>query len=105
MDNNVNETVVETPVSEKSFPIMGLISMILGILSIPFLCCTYTVFFSLAFGVAAVILAIIDKKKNDGKFSGFGLAGLICGALGAAGGVFYIIFFILGFVLAMLGSY
>ena len=101
MDNNVNETVVT---AEKSFPVFGLISMILGILSIPCLCCSYTSFFALAFGVAAVIFAIVDKKKNDGKFSGFALAGFICGAIGVGLVILYFVIAIIFFIIAMLGS-
>jgi hypothetical protein len=72
------------PAGEKPSNGLGLTSMILGIASIPLACC-----FGLGFlpGVAAVVLGFLGKKKADSGEAtnrGQAMAGLICGAIGAA---------------------
>ena len=110
MDNYTNEPLnVETTteeVAEKKSSAMGIVAMILGILSIPLCCCTYTSFIAFVMAVVAIVLAIVDKKKN-GKFSGFSLAGLICGIVGAVWGlcwIIYWIFIIVFYIGAMVAS-
>jgi hypothetical protein len=61
---------------------MGLVSMILGIISIPAACCA---FLGIAVGVPAVVLGILGlRKANAGEADNRGqaLAGLICGSVG-----------------------
>ncbi len=53
--------------------------MICGILSIVLSCCC--TWLGVPAAIAAVILAIVERSKN-GKFSGFAIAGLICGIVG-----------------------
>lgn len=93
---------VEAPVVEENKPnkVFGIISMILGILSVLMGCCYGSGFL---FAVAAVILAIVDKKKN-GKFTGMALAGLICGCVGLAIALIWVLYFIIVFGAAILGN-
>lgn len=79
---NFTEEVVETvePVAEEKSSVMGLISMILGIVSIVS-CCSGT-----PFGIAAIILSCIEKSKL-GEASKKGKLGLILGIIGAAIGL------------------
>ncbi len=82
MDNYTPETTVDTSVAveeKKPFAILGLISMICGILAILIGCCCAIA--GILLGIVAVVLAIIERVKM-GKFSGFALAGLICGGVG-----------------------
>ncbi|MDG4815374.1 DUF4190 domain-containing protein [Micromonospora sp. WMMD956] len=74
---------------------LGLVSMILGIASIPLVCCLYL---GIPVGIAAVVTGYLGRQKaaqglasNDGQAK----AGLICGAVGAGLGV---LLFILGVV-------
>jgi hypothetical protein len=65
---------------------MGLVSLILGIISIPLTFCTpYGMAVGMAVGVAAVVLGILGiHKANAGEADNRGqaLAGLICGSVG-----------------------
>ncbi|WP_431903718.1 DUF4190 domain-containing protein [Micromonospora carbonacea] len=74
---------------------LGLVSMILGIASIPLVCCLYL---GIPVGIAAVVTGYLGRQKaaqglasNDGQAK----AGLICGAVGAGLGV---LLFIVGLV-------
>lgn len=80
MDNNIGETVVldengNVVKEEKKEKNLGLISMILGILSIVLCCCGLV---NTGLAVAAIVLAVIERGKL-GKFSSHGMAGFICG--------------------------
>ncbi|BCJ60291.1 hypothetical protein Jiend_37130 [Micromonospora endophytica] len=69
---------------------LGLISMILGIASIPLNCC----FLGIPLGLAAVITGWLGKQKADQGLAGNAgqaLAGLICGAVGLLLGLLYIL--------------
>ncbi|SCL19436.1 protein of unknown function [Micromonospora nigra] len=62
---------------------LGLVSMILGIASIPLGCCLYL---GLPLGIAAVVTGWLGKQKADqglASNAGQAKAGLICGAVGA----------------------
>lgn len=62
---------------------LGLVSMILGIASIPLGCCLYL---GLPLGIAAVVTGWLGKQKADqglASNAGQAKAGLICGAIGA----------------------
>jgi hypothetical protein len=70
---------------------LGLVSMILGIASIPLVCCwgigTLT-------GIAAAVLGFLGKKRAEQGLAtnrGQALAGLICGAVAAGLGIIGII--------------
>ncbi|MFG1842102.1 DUF4190 domain-containing protein [Micromonospora sp. NPDC049175] len=70
---------------------LGLVSMILGIASIPLLCC-----FSLGIpvGIAAVITGYLARQKvarGEANNAGQAKAGLICGAVGVGLGIILII--------------
>lgn len=70
---------------------LGLVSLILGIASIPLACCF---FIGLPLGIAAAVTGYLGKQKAEqGQASNRGqaLAGLICGAVGAAIGILLII--------------
>ncbi|MGK5742753.1 DUF4190 domain-containing protein [Micromonospora sp. URMC 103] len=70
---------------------LGLVSMILGIASIPLVCCLYL---GIPVGIAGVITGYLAKQKADqGQASNAGQAkaGLICGAIGAGLGILVLI--------------
>lgn len=57
----------------------GIISMILGILSVVLACCCY--YLAIPLGVASVILGIVSIKKQEST-KGFAIAGIILGCVG-----------------------
>ncbi|MET7877132.1 DUF4190 domain-containing protein [Micromonospora profundi] len=70
---------------------LGLVSMILGIASIPLVCCLYL---GIPVGIAAVVTGYLGQQKAaQGQASNGGQAktGLICGAVGAGLGILLII--------------
>ncbi len=69
---------------------LGLLSMILGIASIPLSCC----YLGIPLGAAALITGWLGKQKADqglANNSGQALTGLICGGVGALFGVLQIV--------------
>lgn len=70
---------------------MGIVAMILGICSILFGCCIF--FLAIPMAIAAIILGGIAMKraKDAGRSNGFALAGLICGIVGLALAVIYVL--------------
>jgi hypothetical protein len=61
---------------------MGLVSMILGIISIPGICCAIL---GIVLGAAALVLGILGMKKakaGEASNRGQALAGVICGSIG-----------------------
>jgi hypothetical protein len=58
----------------------GLLALILGIVSIPLVCCLYL---GVPVGIAAVVLGFLGKQKADQGLAnnrGMAIAGMICGA-------------------------
>lgn len=81
---------------QKSLDVLGLISMILSICNFPFVCCGICGnIVSVIFCIAAIVLSLVSKKQN-GKFSGFALTGLIISIISL---VFLIVFIVLAIVL------
>ena len=77
------------------------VSMILGIISaaVAFMCSCFPV--SIGLGIAAIILAVKSKKLSaDNKLNGMATAGLICGIVGLALGVLYILIY--GFLVVLM---
>ncbi|MFC8846972.1 MULTISPECIES: DUF4190 domain-containing protein [unclassified Micromonospora] len=75
---------------------LGLVSMILGIASIPLACCLYL---GIPVGIAAVVTGYLGQQKAaQGLASNGGQAkaGLICGAVGAGIGILAIILAVVG---------
>lgn len=75
---------------------MGLWAMILGIASIPLVCCFG---FGTLVGIAAVVLGFLGKNKAEQGLAtnrGQALAGLICGAVAVGLGVLAVILNIIG---------
>lgn len=72
------------PVTNQKLEIMGLISMIVGIVGLPIaFCCSL---FALPFPIASIILGIISfmkisKQPNEFKGKGFAIAGIILGVV------------------------
>lgn len=61
---------------------LGLLSMILGIMSVPLACC----YLGLPVGIAAVVTGWLGQQKVEQRLAdnrGQALAGMICGAIGA----------------------
>jgi hypothetical protein len=80
-----------TPSGQQPSNTLGLVSMILGIASIPLLCC-----FSLGLplGIAAAIMGYIGRKRADQGLAtnrGQAQTGLICGAIAAGLGIILIV--------------
>ncbi|MBQ1071963.1 hypothetical protein KBX06_02095 [Micromonospora sp. C31] len=70
---------------------LGLVSMILGIASIPLVCC----YLGIPLGIGAVVTGWLGKQKADQGLADNGsqaLAGLICGAVGIVLGLLQIVF-------------
>jgi hypothetical protein len=70
---------------------LGLVGMILGIASIPLVCCLYI---GLPLGIGAVVVSYLGLNKvNQGlaNTTGMALAGLICGGVGAVLGLLLLI--------------
>ncbi|MEU8332876.1 DUF4190 domain-containing protein [Micromonospora sp. NPDC048839] len=73
---------------------LGLVSMILGIASIPLLCCFYL---GIPVGIAAVVTGYLARQKvaqGQANNAGQAKAGLICGAVAVALGIVLIILFV-----------
>jgi hypothetical protein len=65
--------------------------MILGIAAIPLVCCF---FIGIPLGIAATVLGFLGKRKAEQGLAtnrGQALAGLICGAVAAIGGIILIV--------------
>lgn len=76
--NHMNYNFQQPP--QQPFDVLGLVSMLCGILSLVFCCCTKNI--SLVLAIAAIVLAIIKKcTSNDKRFGGMAIAGLVCGIL------------------------
>jgi len=61
----------------------GILSLILGILSLPMMCCWGS---SALFGIPAVVLGIVGirmARRGTANNKGLSIAGLACGAVGA----------------------
>ncbi|MGC4744272.1 DUF4190 domain-containing protein [Micromonospora sp. DT201] len=70
---------------------LGLVSMILGIASIPLLCCFYL---GLPVGIAGIVTGYLARQKvaqGQANNAGQAKAGLICGAVGVGLGIIGII--------------
>ena len=75
---------------------LGLVAMILGIASIPLLCCFG---FGTLVGIAAVVLGFMGKSRAEQGLAtnrGQALAGLICGGIAVALGVVSIVLNVTG---------
>ncbi|MEU5912335.1 DUF4190 domain-containing protein [Micromonospora sp. NPDC047527] len=75
---------------------LGLVSMILGIASIPLICCLYL---GIPLGIAGVVTGYLAQQKvsqGQANNGGQAKAGLICGAVGAGLGVLLLILSIVG---------
>jgi hypothetical protein len=69
---------------------LGLVSMILGIVAIPLVCCFYL---GIPVGIAAGVLGYLGKQKAEQGLAtnrGQAMAGLICGAVALGFGVLLI---------------
>lgn len=67
---------------KKSNDTMGIISLILGIISVTFCCCC-SGYLGLVVSAGAAVLAVLSRSNNQNRFSGLALAGLILGCVGA----------------------
>ncbi|SCL65247.1 protein of unknown function [Micromonospora citrea] len=74
---------------------LGLVSMILGIVSIPMVCC----YLGIPLGIGALVTGWMGRQKAAQGLAdnqGQALAGLICGGIGAALGLLQIVLLIFG---------
>lgn len=80
---------------------MSITSMCLGIASIVFAWWSFFAIIGLLMGIAALILAVMARKKNPSD--GFALAGMICGIIGVV--LSTIIFFACGVCICAASPY
>ena len=73
----------------KKSMVLGILSMIFGIISFLFCCCYGS---GIVFSIAAIVLAVISFKKE--KVNGFSIAGLILGIVGTIACFTMIVMFI-----------
>jgi hypothetical protein len=74
---------------------LGLVSMILGIVAIPTICCFYL---GVPLGIAAIVLGYLGKQKAEQGLAsnrGQAMAGLICGAVAVGLAILLIILSVL----------
>lgn len=83
--------------SEHVAKILGIVSLVTGILSL--LCCCITGL-NIVFGIAAIVTGIISVKKGESA-RGLAIAGIICGGLGTVISICMIAF--AGFISAIDG--
>ena len=84
------------PPTQTSANALGIVSLVLGILSIPLGCCS---FFGLVMPIPAIICGILGiRKANQGQANNKGLAigGLICGIVGLIISLTFITLYLLG---------
>lgn len=70
---------------------LGLTALILGIASIPLVCCFYL---GLPLGIVAAVLGFLGRNKADQGLAtnrGQAVAGLICGLVGAGLGLLFLL--------------
>ena len=75
---------------------LGLVSMIIGIASIPMVCC----YLGIPLGIGALVTGWLGKQKaaqGQADNNGQAIAGLICGAIGVVLGLLQIVFLGFGF--------
>lgn len=74
---------------------LGLIAMILGIASVPLVCC----YLGLPLGIAAMVTGWLGQQKVEQRLAGNrgqALAGLVCGAIGAVLGLGWVVVNVVG---------
>lgn len=87
------------PQTAERDSIYGILSLIIGILSIFLNCCC--MMSGIPFSIASIVLAAVDKGKNV-KMSGMSIAGLICSIVSLLGSV---VLFVVMFVLGILSEF
>lgn len=79
---------------------LGIASMVLGIVSIPMMCCGGVSFLCIVLGIVSIVLGIVQIVKNEKK--GMAIAGIVCSAVAI---VLYICLFAFGAILLSSGAY
>ncbi|MBP3460742.1 MAG: DUF4190 domain-containing protein [Lachnospiraceae bacterium] len=104
MDNNnmMNNDFDQQPVYQQPQPVenksntKSILALVFGILALLIsCCCTYL---GIILGIVGIVMAVLSKNDNDGKFSGMAIAGLICSILGIVISVVSIILVLTGTV-------
>ena len=91
----------EKPADKKPM-IFGIISLVLGIISLPITCCGYTSCFGFPLTIAAIVLGVvgfINSKKADNKTA------RILSIVGIALGAVAIVIFVVSFVIGLIGGF
>lgn len=68
---------------------MAIGSLVCGIVGILLCCCCGV---GAIVGAVGIVLAVLSRKQNDGKFSGLAMAGLICSIVAVVFGAGYLIY-------------
>ncbi len=79
---DVQADYTRPPEFRRREPVLGILSLIFGIVSVMANCCC--MLSGIPFGIASIVLAVVDRSKN-GSMSGMSIAGMICGIVGSAG--------------------
>lgn len=104
MDNNnmMNNGFDQQPVYQEPQPVekksntKSILALVFGILAIVIsCCCTYL---GIILGIVGIVMAVLSRNDNDGKFSGMALAGLICSIAGIVIAVVSIVLVLTGTV-------
>lgn len=82
------------PAEQSSTNIKAILSLVFGILSI-ILCCCYGIIGAIV-GIVGIVMAVLSKKDNMGRFSGMAIAGLVCSVIGVVLGAIYLILWAIG---------
>ena len=91
----------EKPADKKPM-IFGIISLVLGIISLPITCCGYTSCFGLPLSIVAIVLGVvglINSKKADNKTA------RILSIVGVALGALAIVIFVVSFIIGLIGGF
>ena len=95
---SANDYTFESDPDEKTSKVLGIVSLVCGILSL--LCCCFTGM-SFVLAAAAVVCGIISIKKSD-AYKGIAVAGIACGCVGI---VVFIILIIIGGAMGTIMNY
>lgn len=76
MNNDYEQQVVNGAPEQKRSNTKEILALVFGIASIVLsCCCTYL---GIILGVVGIVLAVLSRQDNGGKFSGMAIGGLAC---------------------------
>lgn len=88
------ESIYKQPGESGGVDGKAIASLVCGIIGI-LLCCCYGIP-AILLGVIAIVLAMLSRRDNMGRFPGLAVGGLICGIVAVVAGFIFIICMIVG---------